>query len=122
MEIPNEVILQIRASPTKELGWCDAELGLTSKNIFPITPKSRKIGKIMLDHLAWGLTPNPWWSFITDIPLISWEESKALSKQRKSSVRPHFDESRWVIQERMLVDRRSMATALMGNHPMLKLI
>ena len=38
------------------------------------------------------------------------------------SVRPHFDESGWVIQERLLVDRRGLVTTLMGNHPMLKLI
>ena len=97
MEVPNEVILQIKASPTKDLGWCEVEMGPTWKNIFPITPESRKTGKIPLDHLAWGLMPNPWWSLITDIPLISWDESEALSKQRKPSVKPHFDESEWVI-------------------------
>ena len=122
MEIPDEIIPQIRASPAKELRWCEAEMGPALKNIFPITPESCKTRKIPLDHPAWGLTPNPWWSFITDIPLISWEEFEALSKQRNPSVRAHFDESGWVIQERMLVDRRGLATALMGNHPMLKLI
>ena len=121
VEVLDEVILLIRASPTKELEWCNAEMGLAWKNIFPITLESRKIGIIPLDHPAWGLTPNPWWSFITDIPLTSWEESKALSKQRKPSMAPHFDEFEWLIQERKLVDQRGMATALMGNHLMLKL-
>ena len=35
---------------------------------------------------------------------------------------PHWDKSRWVIQERKLVDFRGMATTHIGNHPMLKLI
>ena len=97
VEIPEEIILQIRATPTKELRWCEAELGPALKNIFPITPESRRTGELQLDHPAWGLTPNPWLSFMTDIPLISWEESEALSKQRKPLVRLHFDESGWVI-------------------------
>ena len=122
VEIPEEIILQIRATPTKELRWCEVEMGPALKNIFLITPESRRTGELQLDHLAWGLTPNPWWSFMTDIPLISWEESKTLSKQRKPSVRPHFDELGWVIQERLLVDRKGLVTTLMGNHPMLKLI
>ena len=104
VEVPDEAILQIGASPTKELGWCDVEMGPVWKNIFPITLESRKTRIIPLDHPTWGLTPNPWWSFITEIPLISLEESEALSKQRKPSVVPHFDESRWLIQERKLVD------------------
>ena len=45
-----------------------------------------------------------------------------LSKQRRPSMMPHFDESRWIIWERKLVDFRGMATAHMGNHPMLKLV
>ena len=35
---------------------------------------------------------------------------------------PYFNESGWLIQERKLVDKRGMATTLMGNHPMLKLV
>ena len=53
---------------------------------------------------------------------MSWEEAEELSKQRRPSVGPHFDESRWIIQERKLVDFRGMVTAHMGNHPMLKLV
>ena len=45
-----------------------------------------------------------------------------MSKQRKPSVVPHFDEFEWLIQERKLVDQRGMATALIGDHLMLKLI
>ena len=41
-----------KESPTKELGWCDAGMGPVWKNIFPITPESRRTGKILLDHLA----------------------------------------------------------------------
>ena len=59
MEVPDEVILQIRASPTKDLEWCGGQWGPAWKNIFPITPESRKTGTIALDHPAWGLTANP---------------------------------------------------------------
>ena len=45
-----------------------------------------------------------------------------LSKQRRPSVRPHFDESGWIIQERRIVDFRGMASSHMGNHPTLKWI
>lgn len=97
-------------------------MGQARKNIFPTTLASCRLGTLLLDHPAWGQTPNPWRSFIMDIPLLSWEEAEALSKQRRPSVVPHFDESRWLIQERKLVDSRGMATAFIGNHLMLKLI
>lgn len=41
---------------------------------------------------------------------------------RRPLVMPHFDESRWIIQERKSVDFRGVALAHMGNHPSLKLL
>ena len=35
---------------------------------------------------------------------------------------PHFDKTGWIIQEKRIVDFRGLASAYMGNHPMLKLI
>lgn len=120
--VADEIILQIRVTPIVSLGWCDQDLGKAWKEIFPITPSSIRMGSLPLDHQAWGLTPNPWWRFIMDLPLLSWEEATALSKQRRPSVMPHFVEFRWIIQERKLVDFRGMATAHLGNHPVLKLV
>ena len=80
MEVPGKIILQIKSSPIKELWWCEVEMGQAWKNIFPITPMSYRSGTLPLDHPAWGQMPNPWWSFITNIPLLSWEEAEALSK------------------------------------------
>nr|POE76979.1 hypothetical protein CFP56_49692 [Quercus suber] len=79
-------------------------------------------GDLPLEHPAWSQTPNPWWKFITDTPLVSWEEAETLSRQRRPSVVPHFDESGWVIQEQRIVDFRGSASSHIGNHPMLKLI
>lgn len=122
MRVTDEINLQIKAASTNTPGWYKEELGKAWKNIFPITLASFRMGILPLDHPAWGLTPNPWWRFITDLPLLSWEKAKVLSKQRRPSVVPHFDESRWIIQERKLVDFREMVTAHMGNHSMLKLV
>ncbi|XP_030943860.1 uncharacterized protein LOC115968578 [Quercus lobata] len=120
--IPDVIIEQIRASPTLSMGWHEEALKNAWKQIFPLTPTSSRTGLLNLDHPAWGLTPNPWWKFITDTPLLSWEEAERLSKYLRPSVVPHYDESGWVIQERKIVDSRGMALAHMGNHPSLKLI
>ena len=120
--IPDEIISQIRAMPTVILGEFEEELKQAWKNIFPITPDNIRLGSLPLEHKAWFLTPNPWWKFLMDIPEVSWEAAEELNKQRKPFVVPHWDESRWIIQERRLVDFRGMATAHLGNHPTLKLI
>ena len=120
--ISDEMIAQIRATPTEMLGWFEEELGQAWKHIFPITPSSIRTGNLALDHLAWNLTPNPWWKFLTDVPAVSMEASEELSRQRRPSVVPHWDESSWIIQERKLMDFRGAVTTHMGNHPSLKLI
>ena len=119
--IPDVIIAQIRAAPTEIPGWFETELGQAWKLLFPITPESIRLGHLPLEHNAWFLTPNPWWKFLTDVPEVSVEMSEELSKQRRPSAMPHWDESGWIIQERKLVDFRGMATAHMGNHPTLKL-
>ena len=120
--IPNEIIEQIRAAPTDTLGWLEEELKNAWKHIFPLTPTSIKTGHLNFDHPTWGHTPNPWWKFIMDTPLLSWEEAEKLNRQRRPLVVPHFDESGWLIQERKIVDFRGVASSHMGNHPSLKLI
>lgn len=57
-----------------------------------------------------------------DLPKVSWEKVEELNRQRRLSVVPHWDESRWLVQERKLADFRGMASAHLGNHPTLKLI
>ena len=70
-KVSEETILQIKAEPTKSLGWCDEEMGRAWKKIFPITPSSIRTGCLPLDHPACGQTPNPWWNFIADTPVLS---------------------------------------------------
>ena len=120
--ILDEIIAQIRAAPTETPGWFEEQLGQAWKRIFPITPKSIRLGNLPLEHKAWTLTPNLWWKFLADVPKISWEAAEDLNRQRRPFVVPYWDESRWIIQERKLVDFRGMAIAHMGTHPTLKLI
>lgn len=120
--VADEIIAKIRPAPTETLGWFKAEMNKAWKNLFPITPLSSREGGLPMDHPVWGQTPNQWWKFLTDTPLVSWEDTERLNRQRRQLVVPHFDESGWLIQERRLVDFRGMASMHMGNHPMLKLI
>ena len=116
------MIAQIRATPIDTPGWFEPGLSNAWKNLFPITPISNRTGNLALDHPAWVQMPNPWWRFITDTALLSWEKVKTLSRQRRPSAMPHFDESGWIVQERRIMDFRGLASVHMGNHPMLKQI
>ena len=80
MVILDEMIAQIRATPTEKLGWFEKELGRTWKHIFPITPSSIRTRNLVLNHPAWNLTPNLWWKFLTDVPAVSMEASEELSR------------------------------------------
>ena len=119
--ILNEVIAQIRAAPTVTLGSFDEELMAAWKHILPITLTSVRTGFVRLDHPAWDSTPNPWWKFLTDAPLISKEEAQELNELRRPLVMPHLDEFGWLIQERKVIDFRGLAVSHLGNFPTLKL-
>lgn len=80
MIISDKVIAQIRAAPTETPGWFEEELGQAWKHLFPITPTTIKSGDLALDHPLWNHTPNPWWKFITDILVVSWEMVDELSR------------------------------------------
>ena len=79
------------------VGWHEEDLKNAWKHIFPLTPISIRTGLLDLDHLAWGHTPNPWWKFLMDTPLLSWEEAESLSRYPRPLVVPHFDELGWLI-------------------------
>ena len=69
--ILEEFIAQIRVAPMETPGWFEEELKQAWKHLFPIAPKSIKLGGLPLEHKAWALTPNPWWNFLTDVLGIS---------------------------------------------------
>ena len=94
--VPDEVIAQIRASLTTLLGCSDQEMKVAWKNLFPITPSSLRTGTLALDHPEWGSTPNPWWHFLTDIPMITMEEAMELNRLRRPLVTPHLNEFGWL--------------------------
>lgn len=69
--ILDEVIAQIRVASMDIVGWFNEDFIATWKHLFPITPTSVRMGNLPLDHPVWGTTPNPWWKFLTNAPLIS---------------------------------------------------
>ena len=77
----DEVIAQIRVAPTDTMGWVEEGLRKAWLSMFPLTQISLQTGYLNLDHPAWGLVSNKWWNFITDAPLILWEEVERLSRQ-----------------------------------------
>lgn len=58
--IPDEMIAQIRASPTNTMGWFEVDLKAAWQSPFPIMFASIKSRSLPLDHPAWALTLNPW--------------------------------------------------------------
>lgn len=103
------------------LGWFEEDLIATWKHAFPITQSSIRTGNLPLDHLAWGMTPNPWWKFLTDVPLISEIEAQELNKLRQPLVLAHLDEFGWLVQERKVIDFRGSVTTYLGNFPIVRL-
>ena len=77
--VSNEVIAHIQAASTNTLGWFEEELSRSWKQLFPITHTSIRLGELPMDHPAWGQTPNSWWKFLTNTPLISWEKAEVLN-------------------------------------------
>ena len=122
IQVSDEVIAHIKVTLMDTMGWVEEGLKNAWKTMFPLTQESRMTGYLDPDHLAWAITPNPWWKFLTDVPLISWEEVERLNKQQRPSMVPHYDESGWLIQERRVVDFKGSASAHMGNHQILKLV
>nr|POF12610.1 hypothetical protein CFP56_25072 [Quercus suber] len=95
--IPDEVIAQIRAALSDTMGSFDKDQTAAWTHIFLITPTSVRTGNLPLDHLAWEVTLNPWWNFLTDAPLISEAEAQELNKPRRPLKMPYLDESGWLI-------------------------
>lgn len=119
--ILDELIAQIRAAPMITMGGFEKELCATWKHLFPITQSIVRIGNLVLDHSAWGATPNPWWKFFTDMPLISEKESEELNRLRRPLVMPHLDELSWMVQERKVIDFRGTVSIHLGNFLTMKL-
>nr|POE98570.1 hypothetical protein CFP56_59494 [Quercus suber] len=104
------------------MGWFEEGLNKAWKHLFPITPTNVRTGNLPLDHPAWRVTPNLWWKFLTDLPLITEKEVEELNKLRRPLVIPHLDESGWLVQERKVIDFRGSAMTYLGNCPAMKLI
>nr|POF08459.1 hypothetical protein CFP56_46000 [Quercus suber] len=119
--ILEKMIAQIRVAPTDTMGWFKDELCATWKHIFPIMLSRNKTENLPLDHLAWGLTLDPRWKFLTDIHLITEKELEELNKQRRPLIVPHLDKLGWLVQERKVIDFRGTVASHMGNMPTMKL-
>ena len=69
----------------------------------------------------WGTTPNPWWKFITNMPLISEKDAEELNRLRRPLVVPHLDKFGWLVQERKVIDFKRTVSMHLGNFPIMKL-
>ena len=119
--ISDKMITQIKAAPTDMMGWFEEELCATWKHIFLIMSSRNRTRNLPLDHLAWGLTLDLWWKFLTDTHLITEKEVEELNRQRRPLIVPHLDESGWLVQERKVIDFKATLASHMGNMPTMKL-
>nr|POF26938.1 hypothetical protein CFP56_37710 [Quercus suber] len=78
-------------SPDGQAGWVRGGTESSMEALFPLTLESIRNGDLELNHLAWSSTPNPWWMFIIDMPIITKEEARMLNEQRRPLVVPHLD-------------------------------
>ena len=63
MALSPGMLVQIRARLTMIWGWFDPDEMKAWRDIFPITPESRKMGWLPLSDPAWMEWANPWWIF-----------------------------------------------------------
>uniref|UniRef100_A0A7N2N4Z5 Endonuclease/exonuclease/phosphatase domain-containing protein n=1 Tax=Quercus lobata TaxID=97700 RepID=A0A7N2N4Z5_QUELO len=68
-----------------------------------------------------GNNTNPWWKFITNMPLISEKDAEELNRLRRPLVVPHLDEFGWLVQERKVIDFKRIVSMHLGNFPIMKL-
>lgn len=68
--LSDKMITQISVAPIGTRCWFEEDFKAVWKHLFPIIPSSIRTRNLPLDHLVWGLTPNPRWKFLTDTHLI----------------------------------------------------
>jgi hypothetical protein len=118
------VLDQIKASPTVIWGWFDLEIRKAWSFIFPLTPESRANLFLPLTDPAWVEWSNPWWKFLTDVPLVvesrilSWRTLPGTSNE---PILCELDPSEEISERRMLVEK-PIAVSCMGNVALKKLI
>ena len=76
VEIPKVIIEEIRAHPTRPMGWFNAKLLKAWKLLFPLTLTSAVLGFLPLLDSAWGTMEEPSWKFHSDTPGV--EEANKL--------------------------------------------
>lgn len=70
VEIPEVVLVEIRAYPTRTIGWFNKKLQLAWKFIFSLTERSAKEGRLSLLDPAWEAAKNPLWVFMANLPSV----------------------------------------------------
>ena len=68
-----------------------------------------------------GLDSRPMVEFLTNVHLITEKELEELNRQRRPLIVPHLDESRWLVQERKVINFRGIVASHIGNMPTMKL-
>ena len=68
--VGEETINQTKRDPMEIWGWFELELAQAWKNMFRLIDLSKRLVYLPLKDGAWMLTPNPWWRFLTDRPVV----------------------------------------------------
>ena len=127
----DDTINMIHRDPTHIIGWFEKELMEAWLNIFPLTETSSQLGSLLITDVAWILTLNPWWRFVTNrpalppIPRNSSNSSVRLSNLPLSELslcEMEVDLLEPVITERKILVERPVECAMLGNIHRVKLL
>lgn len=124
VEIPEEVLAEIKVNPTRTMGWFNKKLLKTWKFIFPLTEMSAKEGGLSLLDPAWKAVKNAWWNFMADLLMTEGERCWVWESLPQISPTPilfEVDPMECLSEWRML-ERLPISTFIMGNKHTTKII
>lgn len=124
VEILALVIGEIRANPTHKIRWFNPDLKEAWRWIFPLTPLSVKLGRLLRSDPKWGAMKNPWWSHLTDVPKreeerkLVWESSPQIFPTLMLCVaKPGMS-----LSARRMLEDQPITTSFIGNQYAVKII
>nr|POE86693.1 hypothetical protein CFP56_46904 [Quercus suber] len=124
VEIPRVIIEEIRAHPTRSMGWFNAKLRKAWKLLLPLTLTSAVLGFLPLIDSAWGLMEELWWKFHSDT--LGLEEANKLIWSTISQVSASSILSEIIPEEslsmRRMLENQAIVTTFMGNRHATKLL
>lgn len=132
VELCNTTINNIRWDPLTIYGWTDKALMNSWSFIFPLTEVSKRDRCLPLTHPAWHNTPNLWWRFTLDRPLLLPPPEQRTSRTSRICLQSSLSETQLDLLENALAQveicQRKFLTGeitgvlIQGILPQLKLI